>query len=58
MKTRGKALRKVKKPNKTFFNRPYYADERALQGTKNKQILKTHELTEEHGKLEKKSEKI
>jgi len=55
VKTRGKGLKKIKNPGRDFFNRPYYADERALEGTKNKQILKTEQLQTKRGKIEKKS---
>jgi hypothetical protein len=55
MKTRGKALRKIKNPDRAYFNRPYYSDIRALQGTENKALLESERITKARGRKHKKS---
>jgi hypothetical protein len=55
MKSRGKALRKIKNPDRAYFNRPYYSDIRALEGTETKALLEAEKITKIRGRKHKKS---
>lgn len=54
MKNRSHVLKQMRNPGKLHFNRPYYSDQRALEGTKNRQLLISENLCIERGKKHKK----
>ena len=55
MKSRGKALRKIKNPDRSYFNRSYDGNKRALKGTETKALLAAERITKTRGRKHKKS---
>lgn len=55
MKSRGKVLRKIKNPDRAFFNRTYDGNARAMEGTEAKALLEADKITRARGRKHKKS---
>lgn len=55
MKSRGKVLRKIKNPDRAYFNRSYDGNKRALEGTETKVLLEAEKIAKTKGRKHKKS---
>ena len=54
MKNRSHVLKQMRNPGKYYFNRSYDSNQRAIEGTKNHQLLISENLCIERGKKHKK----